>query len=162
MASDERSRPQARTDGVVVVDLPDEVLVYDEARHRAHCLSPTAALVWKQCDGRTTVAALGRRLAAHPGGRSLDRATVELALAELARARLLVEPAVRRADGSRLTRREVLRRAGLAAAAAVPLVASVTVPAVSSAASCLPFGAACTSGSECCSGCCTGICFPCV
>ena len=40
-------KPRARTEGLVVTELPDELLVYDLERHRAHCLNPTAALVFK-------------------------------------------------------------------------------------------------------------------
>ena len=40
-------KPRARTEGLVVTELPDELLVYDLERHRAYCLNPTAALVFK-------------------------------------------------------------------------------------------------------------------
>ena len=36
-------KPTRRTEGVVVTELMDEVLVYDLERHRAHCLNPPAA-----------------------------------------------------------------------------------------------------------------------
>ena len=48
--------PRARQDDFVVEKLPDETLVYDLNRYKAHCLNPTSALVWRRCDGRTTVA----------------------------------------------------------------------------------------------------------
>ena len=47
-------KPQVRKDGLVVKELPEEMLVYDLERHRAHCLNQTAALVWKHCDGQTS------------------------------------------------------------------------------------------------------------
>ena len=43
--------------------LAGETLVYDLRRHRAHCLNPAATLVWRCCDGRTTVASAAARLA---------------------------------------------------------------------------------------------------
>ena len=160
MATPERSHPLARTDDVIVVDLPDEVLIQVQARRRAHCLNPTAAFVWRQCDGKATVSAIARRLGMHTGAPP-DEAVVELAIAELRRARLLVEPAARRADGPRLNRREALKRAGLAAAVALPLVTSITVPTASMAASCLPNGAPCSTHSECCSlVCSSSLCVP--
>ena len=55
-------KPRARTEGLVVRELPDELLVYDLERHRAHCLNPTAALVFKHCDGRRSVAQIARIL----------------------------------------------------------------------------------------------------
>ena len=51
--------PRARRDGLVIRELNGELLVYDLERHRAHCLNPTAALVFKQCDGRTSPARMG-------------------------------------------------------------------------------------------------------
>ena len=46
--------PRARQEELVVEELPDETLVYDLKRHKAHCLNRAAALVWQHCDGRTT------------------------------------------------------------------------------------------------------------
>ena len=66
--------PRARTDGLVINELTDEVLVYDLKRDKAHCLNAAAASVWKQCDGRTTVAEIARRLS-EPGAQSVADAT---------------------------------------------------------------------------------------
>jgi hypothetical protein len=55
-AGHDRLIPCARTEGLVVQTLADEVLVYDLERHKAHCLNHAAALIWKHCDGRTSVA----------------------------------------------------------------------------------------------------------
>src|SRR5260370_25206827 len=48
--------PRARKDGLVIKELVNETLVYDLERDEAHCLNQTAALVWKRCDGKTTIA----------------------------------------------------------------------------------------------------------
>ncbi len=48
--------PRARQDELVVEELQDETLVYDLKRHKARCLNRTAALVWRCCDGQTSVA----------------------------------------------------------------------------------------------------------
>ena len=64
-------RPQARTEGLVIKALPDEILVHDLARHRTHCLNGAAAAVWRLCDGRRTPADIART---HAGaGRTLER-----------------------------------------------------------------------------------------
>ena len=47
--------PRARIDGLVIKELPNETLVYDLERDEAHCLNQAAALVWKHCDGKTTI-----------------------------------------------------------------------------------------------------------
>ena len=53
--------PQARQEGLIVQELSEEVLVYDQQRHQAHCLNQTAAVVWRQCDGRRGAQEVARR-----------------------------------------------------------------------------------------------------
>src|SRR5262249_52266190 len=53
--------PAARERGLIVQELADELLVYDEGRHRAHCLNLTAALVWRRMEGRRPAAETPRR-----------------------------------------------------------------------------------------------------
>ena len=67
----EQSLPEARKEGLVVQHLSDEVLVYDQQRHKAHCLNETAALVWMRCDGKTTVVSMAQELRTdrHASGR---------------------------------------------------------------------------------------------
>ncbi len=40
----------------IVRQLCDELLVYDKATNKAHCLNESAAEVWNLCDGKRTVA----------------------------------------------------------------------------------------------------------
>src|SRR3954454_16321065 len=68
--------PLARTDELVIEEIGDELLIYDKTTNRAHCLSATAAKVWRACDGSTNTADLLTRLA-------LDRETLGQALDEL-------------------------------------------------------------------------------
>jgi hypothetical protein len=44
--------PRARAENLTVRVLGDETLVYDQERHKAHCLNATAALVWRHCNGK--------------------------------------------------------------------------------------------------------------
>ena len=53
-------KPAARRTGLVVRDLPDELLVYDLDRHQAHCLNRTAASVFRDADGTRSLDDLGR------------------------------------------------------------------------------------------------------
>ena len=50
------NNPMARQNGLVVQEMPDEVLVYDLDTNKAHCLNNSAALVWRACDGTNSVA----------------------------------------------------------------------------------------------------------
>lgn len=80
--------PLARTDKLTVRALPDETLVYDHQRHKAHCLNATAALVWQHCDGRTSADALAGLVAERLGvGQAVE--VVGLALEQLGRRHLL-------------------------------------------------------------------------
>ena len=63
--------PRMREQGLVVDDLPDEVLVYDLDRHQAHCLNRTAALVWRHCDGQTTVKEIARPRSRRPSSSTM-------------------------------------------------------------------------------------------
>lgn len=142
--------PQARRDGLVVRDLPDEVLVYDLEDNKAHCLNQTAAAVWRHCDGETTVSEMSFRLA-REFSTPVDEDVVWLALETLSKSSLLEEPVVRPTPG--LARRDVVRRAGLAVSVlAVPAVFSVLAP-TASAAVC---GQLCGGGTIC-----TGTCVTC-
>ena len=55
-------RPRARKQGLLIERLPDEVLVYDLDRKKAHCLNGSAALIWNHCDGKTSVEGISRIL----------------------------------------------------------------------------------------------------
>lgn len=141
--------PLARKDPLVIQDLHGEVLVYDPESHDAFCLNPTTALVWKNCDGRTTITETAQLL-----GRELnvpiDHDVVWLALSQLDKANLLqgqVEPP----PGSRkISRRELTRRIGIAALL-LPAITALSVPAAGQSASggnCLGFE--CGIDANCC------------
>jgi hypothetical protein len=144
--------PQARRDGLIVETLPDEVLVYDTERHKAHCLNRTAAAVWRHSDGQTSVAELMRRLDREGMGPGAGQ-VVWTALEQLGQAHLLVKRVDRPAPGGRLSRREALRLLG-AAAVTVPLVTTITAPPASANGTCRPDFDSCFENAECCSGCC--------
>ncbi|HET9531638.1 MAG TPA: PqqD family protein [Blastocatellia bacterium] len=149
----EQPVPQARKDGLVVKELPGEVLVYDLERHKAHCLNQTAMLVWSQCDGRATVTDMIEAVQAE-SGLLVDEDVVWLALDQLDKARLLQGRISRPSEKPRLSRRDAVRRIGIAAA--VPLVLSIVAPTALAVGTCLGTGEACTDNAQCCSGICSG------
>lgn len=83
--------PQARTEGVTIREMPQETLVFDRQTHKAHCLNAIAALVWKHCDGRTSVAELAQLLKTKLAVAESE-AVVQLALEQLSRRQLLEQP----------------------------------------------------------------------
>ncbi|HEX9185919.1 MAG TPA: PqqD family protein [Vicinamibacteria bacterium] len=156
-------KPRARRDGLLIRELADELLVYDQADHRAHCLNRTAATVFRHADGTRTTAEIARLLA--PGEPDGEPAVAE-ALARLTEAGLLES----RPPLESASRREALRRVGLGAAVLLPAVVSIVAPApAEAAATCIyiAYGGDCTgkSGTPCsCLGSpgsvCAGTCLP--
>lgn len=140
--------PKARHDGLVLRELPDELLIYDTETHDAHCLNATAAFVWRQCDGETTVTEIAERAGA-AFETEMDDEVVWVALEDLWK-RQLLEGEVAPAREGTMSRSQVLRRAGIAAAIAVPVVVSIAAPKAAHAATCIPSGQPCTFGQQTC------------
>jgi hypothetical protein len=119
----------ARQEDLVVQELPDEVMVYDLKRHKAHCLNKTAAFVWHHCDGQTPVTMMAGMLQEEFGS-PVDEQVVWYALDKLDRANLLAEkvdlPVM---DG--LSRRRMIRRMGTMIV--LPAVISLVAPTVAQA-----------------------------
>ena len=128
--------PHAREDGLVSHATSDELLVYDLKRHKAHCLNRSAALVWKHCDGQTTIKEMARRMEKELNS-PVDEEVIWLALERLGKAHLLKERAVRAGSPTGLSRREVIRKLSLAAALSVPVVTSIIAPTAVQAATCI-------------------------
>jgi hypothetical protein len=124
--------PVASNEGLLVRELGGELVVYDLERHEAHCLNRTAAFVFKQCDGRTSVAEIASRLRAEFGAPA-DEDLVWQALDRLDGARLLRHKPARPA-APRFSRRNAVRHVGLGVAVLVPAVASILVPTPAEAA----------------------------
>jgi len=126
--------PVARQDNLLVQEIGNEVVVYDQERDQAHTLNRTAAFVWRNCDGETTVPQLAALVAVELGV-AADEDVVWMALDRLSRANLL-EGKVER-PGKAVSRRELLRRMSVAGAAAVmlPMVTSLVAPTAAMAAS---------------------------
>ena len=143
--------PKARQEMLTIRNLPEETLVYDLERHKAHCLNPTAALVWQHCDGQTTMAELARVLhdeLSIPNA----AAVVRLALEQLDRRHLLEQPLNALSEVARRSRRDVLKKLG-AAAAALPVIMTIGAPrakaSISVAEQCNFVGQACSTANPC-------------
>lgn len=143
-------QPKARQEVLISYPGGGETVLYDAKTNKAHCLNATAAFVWQQCDGTRTVCDIAQQFAIQQQT-AVDESLVWLALKQLDQARLLEDPiAVDQLAG--VSRRSVLRKLGLAAAVALPVVASLLVPEAVNAGSCKPKGAMAKTSAECCSG----------
>ena len=139
--------PLARTNGLVVQEVPNEVLVFDMETNEAHCLNETAAMVWKYCDGKTSVPQIAEILG--EGKDSVSDDLIWLAIDQLNEHKLLEKEVETKFAGQ--SRREVLRKIGLASMIALPIIASMAAPrSVLAATSCACINpGACLSQTSC-------------
>jgi hypothetical protein len=127
MNPDEGKHPLARKSDLIQRQLESELMVYDTAKNKAHCLNDTAARVWGACDGRTSVPDIAARLTADLRT-PVDEQSVWQALAQLEKNELLEAPVVPPALVRQLGRRHAMRKLAVASVVAVPLVASIVAP----------------------------------
>ena len=117
--------PKARTD-VLVQDLKDEVLIYDKNKNKSYCLNSTAKTVFNACDGTTTLEDLKHQS-------SLPDDVIYLSLDEIKRNDLIEESYVSPFAG--VSRREVIKRVGLASMVALPVIFGLIAPTAANAQS---------------------------
>lgn len=122
--------PQAKHENIVVQHLKDETLIYDLTTNQAFCLNQTSAKVFNACNGKTTFAELKDKY-------KFTDDLIYLALDELKDKNLLAEN-YRSNHFAGMTRRETIKKVGLATMIALPLVASMTAPKAAAAASNAP------------------------
>ncbi len=122
--------PKARTKGVLVQEVGDELVVYDTERKEAHRLSPSAALVWRKADGTRSLEQLSSLVGEELGVPGDEVA--QLALDELSRGNLLDYGVT-----VQVSRRAAMRKLAAAGVAAllIPSVSSVAAPTAAMAAS---------------------------
>lgn len=148
-----------RSRQMLVQKIADETLIYDLAADKALCLNKTSSVIWEMCDGTKTAEeialAASRRLKS-----DVSADLVWLALEQFEKDNLLENEidnplfgTAAEAKGS--TRREAIKKIGMASMIALPLVASIAVPtSIRAQGSCVPEGGACTDDADCCRGFC--------
>ena len=158
--------PRARKDGLVIKELVNETLVYDLERDKAHCLNQTAALVWKRCDGKTTIAKM-TSLLQEQLDTSVSADVVWLAVKQLRDFHLVESYGEETVPMPLVSRRNLVLKYA-PAALVLPLIMSISAPTAAQASTnpaCatppFPQGCACTADSDCQSSNCNGgICGP--
>jgi hypothetical protein len=155
MPKSENKLPRARIENIVSRKVLDEVVIYDKTRDVGTALNVFAAEVWDRCDGQSSPAAIAQALSE---GRSepVDERAVWLAVDKLSRAKLLDEPVkMPPSVMGGASRREVMRTLSLGAAAAVPVVLSVSALTLAQVVSCIkPHNLCVPGGTPCCTGFC--------
>ena len=117
--------PVARKEGLVIQETSEEVLVYDLTSNKAHCLNQTAAFVWKSCDGNNSIPEITKLLESESGS-AIHEDLIWLAIDQLNEKNLFEKELASSFAGR--SRREVIKKIGLAAVVALPIVASLTAP----------------------------------
>ena len=156
------NNPIARQQGLVVQEMPDEVLVYDMESNKAHCLNQSAAAIWKSCNGSNSIADIVRQFESSGSGKVTED-FVWLAIDQLNENGLLEAGVSPRFQGQ--SRRQALKTIGMASMVALPVIASLVAPqsALASASCACVNPGACAAQTTCpstvnCNG--SGICAP--
>src|SRR5262245_1862842 len=134
MEHENRPYPKARQTGLLIEQVGDDTIVYDEERKEAHSLNRSASIVWTHSDGTRSVEELATVLGTELGAEAPE-SVAQYAIDELTRANLLDAGASDDADS--VSRREAIRRLSLVGAAAIvlPAVFSIAAPTPAMAAS---------------------------
>lgn len=129
--------PKARKENLVVQELDSEVLIYDLNTNKAFCLNETSTLIWQACNEGKTVAEISKSISKKLNS-PVNEDLVWLALDQLKKENLIENKEEIVVDFGGMSRREVIRKVGLATVVALPLVSSLVAPlaihAVSAAA----------------------------
>ncbi len=149
-------KPSAKTTEILVQELDKELLVYDLQTNKAFCLNETSAFVWQMGDGTKTVAEISDSIS-QKFKSLVSEDFVRLALNELKRDGLLENVDELNMYFSTFSRREVIKKVGLASMIALPFITSVTAPSAVNAQSCLPSRTACTSNNNTQGDCCPNL-----
>jgi hypothetical protein len=127
--------PKSRDEEIVVQSFNDEILIYDLAVNKAFCLNKTSMMVWQLCNGDNSIREIGQKLGSELKS-PVSEDVVRLALDQLKRENLLENGEEFQIESTGLTRREIVRRAGLASMIALPLISSLLAPTAAMAVSC--------------------------
>ena len=134
--------PQIRRSGLVVQEMPDELLVYDLESSKAHCLNDSAAMVWRYRESPNSLSDIVKSFEASSGSKVTED-FVWLAIDQLNEKGLLENGTAKKFAGH--SRREVLKKIGLASMVALPVIASLVAPQNALASS----SCSCTTSLQC-------------
>lgn len=148
-------KPLSRQTDILVQDLENELLIYDLRINKAYCLNQTAALVFQLSDGTRTALEISDLLSKKLGT-AVGEDFVQLALQGLEKENLTENNAESTDYFAGASRREIIKKVGLASMVAFPVIASVVAPNAASAQSSnlFPLFTRCSSPGQCASGSC--------
>lgn len=126
--------PISRRDNIVLQEMEGEVLIYDLGNDKAFCLNETSAFVWQACDGKTSVSEIAQDLN-KKFKTDANEDLVWLALDQLKKENLIENGDELPNHFAGMSRREAVRKVGLASLIALPVIMAVAAPTARAAAS---------------------------
>ena len=140
--------------------IDNELLLFEEETSTAHCLNGIASEMWMACEQQSSAVEVTEFLRTR--WPDMEKEVVWASLSKMAAAGLLEETTNQ--EDIAISRREAIRKLGITAAAALPIVVtSVLIPTPAAAASCGRLLSPCGGGNPpCCQGlhCVLGVCEP--
>lgn len=151
-----KTYPIRRQNDIVIQELGSEILIYNLKSAKAYCLNETSSLIWRACDGEISFSDLTKQLSRQTKSQ-VSEEFVFYALEDLQKNELLTHHEAIPQELKGLSRREVIRKVGLASMIALPIISGIVAPtsaqAASSAAACVnPGGKAAGSTAGSCTG----------
>lgn len=142
------NKPKSRNENIVVQEMNKELLIYDLNINKAFCLNETSKIIWELSDGTRSISAIAANLQSKLK-QNINEEFVLLALKLMRKDDLLETDFSFSTAFNSLSRRQMVKKVGLATMAALPLVISVTAPKAAQAASDLCAGKICNDNNRC-------------
>lgn len=150
--------PISRRGNIVIQEIGGEVLIYDLTKDKVYCLNETSAMIWNICDGKKSVSEIAKSL-------NSSEDIVWLALDQLRDEKLIEDYQGSERYFNGLSRRQIIKKVGLASMVVLPLVTSIVAPKAVNAQSgqCAAPGMSgngladncpCAANNDCVSNCC--------
>lgn len=157
--SRDKLKPISRKSEIVIQEFNNEILIYDLTNHKAFSLNETSAMIWQACDGNQTVSEISDKISRKLKS-PINEEFVWLALEQLKQGNLIEHQPEIASQIEGVSRRELIRKVGLATLVALPIVSSLVAPTAANAqsgcgaAAGKPNGCNCTAAGNCASNCC--------
>lgn len=152
-------KPLARRADIVLQEFGNEILIYDLRANKAFNLNETSSLIWQLLNGDKTISEIANDLT-QKFNSPVTEEFVWLALDQLRKDKLIENEAEISGLYEGVSRRELIKRAGLASVVTLPLVFSLIAPSAVTAqsGSCVatpfPIGCSCAANANCVNNCC--------
>lgn len=133
-SSKNKTRPISLKHNIIVQELDQELLLYDLERDKVFCLNETSLMVWNLCDGENSIEDIRRKVGSQMKT-SVSEELIRLALHGLKNEKLLSNHQEIEIDFKGLSRREIIKKVGLATMTALPVISSIVSPVAAHAQS---------------------------